>query len=56
MCLRALFLYLRLKMEIRSHAKANRTVADIFNQQVLKTPDKECIFFEDQVWTFKQVI
>ncbi|XP_059473300.1 long-chain fatty acid transport protein 4 [Neocloeon triangulifer] len=51
----ALFLYLRLKMEMRSHAKANRSVADIFNQQVLKHPNKVCLVFEDQKWTFKQV-
>ncbi|XP_065353304.1 long-chain fatty acid transport protein 4 [Cloeon dipterum] len=51
----ALYLYIRLKLEIRSHAKADRTVADIFSLQVKKTPNKVCLLFEDQKWTFKQV-
>jgi solute carrier family 27 (fatty acid transporter), member 1/4 len=52
---RALYKYLRLKIQIRSHSKADRTVADIFHQQVLQHPDKVCLLFEDQKWTFKQV-
>lgn len=40
---------------IRGHDKKNRTVADVFRQNVERHPNKVCLIFEDQEWTFQQV-
>lgn len=43
-------------MQARGYEKNDRTIAEIFQKNAKKFPDKACIVFEDQVWTFTQVI
>ena len=38
------------------HEKENLIVSDVFKQWVKKNPSKECIIFNDQTWTFQDVI
>ena len=35
--------------------KENSTVFEEFQKNVKKSPNKACILFDDQVWTFKDV-
>ncbi|XP_018579796.1 long-chain fatty acid transport protein 4 [Anoplophora glabripennis] len=53
--LRALYKYLRLIIQVKSFQRKNLTLADVFRQNVKKHPNKPCIVFEDQEWTFGQV-
>ncbi|KAJ8921036.1 hypothetical protein NQ315_015832, partial [Exocentrus adspersus] len=53
--LRALFKYIRLLIEVKSFQRKDVTLADIFRQNVKRHPNKPCILFEDQAWTFAQV-
>ncbi|KAG5896525.1 hypothetical protein JTB14_020498 [Gonioctena quinquepunctata] len=53
--IRALLKYIKLLIQIRRFSKQNVTLADLFQQNVKKHPNKPCILFEDQVWTFAQV-
>jgi len=40
---------------IRGHSKKHRSVADIFRQYVNSHPNKVCLIFEEQEWTYQQV-
>jgi solute carrier family 27 fatty acid transporter 1/4 len=35
--------------------RKNINTAELFEQQVEKHPNKACLLFEDQQWTFKEV-
>ncbi|XP_015175015.1 PREDICTED: long-chain fatty acid transport protein 4-like isoform X2 [Polistes dominula] len=52
---KALQRFLKLLWLIRGHEKNNRSVVDIFRQHVARHPNKVCIIFEDQEWTFQQL-
>lgn len=52
---RAITRYIKVLWIIRGHERNNRTIADVFRQHVRKHPNKVCIIFEDQEWTFQQV-
>jgi hypothetical protein len=47
-----------LKVFIKSYFydKKNLVVSDVFRKWVQKNPNKECIIFNDQTWTFQDVI
>lgn len=47
--------YVKIRWTIRSYSKADKSVADIFQQHVRRHPNKVCFIFEDQRWTFQQV-
>ncbi|XP_067217259.1 long-chain fatty acid transport protein 4 isoform X2 [Linepithema humile] len=47
--------YIRMLWEIHGHEKKDRGVADIFRQYVNRHPNKACLIFEDQEWTYQQV-
>ena len=52
---RAISRYVRLLWTIKGHEKKDRSVADVFRQHVARNPNKPCLIFEDQEWTFQQV-
>jgi hypothetical protein len=52
---RALIRFIGLMSQVRSYARSNFSIADIFRQQVAKHPDKVCFIFENTEWTFAQV-
>ena len=45
-----------LKARIFKFERDNSSVFDIFNKVAEKHPDKKCIIFNDEIWTFKKVI
>ena len=47
--------YLQLLMLVYVYQKRNLTVSQVFQRTVKKHPDKVCLYFEDESWTFKQV-
>ncbi|XP_034186929.1 fatty acid transport protein 1 [Osmia lignaria lignaria] len=51
----AIFRYIKLLWTIRCHERKNRSVADVFRQNVNRHPNKVCLICEDQEWTFQQV-
>ncbi|CAG9854851.1 unnamed protein product [Phyllotreta striolata] len=53
--LRALCKYIGLLIQIKYFQRKNLTLSQIFQQHVKKHPNKHCILFEDQEWTFAQV-
>ena len=46
---------LNVKMKIRHFDKNNLAVPDVFKNWVDKQPNKECLVFDNQVWTFLDV-
>lgn len=53
--LRALYRYIFLLIQIKTLQRNNVTIAQLFQRHVKKHPNKTCILFEDQEWTFAQV-
>ncbi|XP_017773069.1 PREDICTED: long-chain fatty acid transport protein 4-like [Nicrophorus vespilloides] len=53
--IRALFGYIRLLIQIKGYQRKNLILADIFQQHVKKHPNKTCIIYDDQEWTFAEV-
>ena len=47
--------YLQLLVLVYVYQKRNLTVSQVFQRTVKKHPDKVCLYFEDESWTFKQV-
>ncbi|KAL8558160.1 hypothetical protein ACOMHN_035465 [Nucella lapillus] len=52
---RGLKALVKVTLKVRSHTRANATIAKLFQVQVKKHPYKPCFLFEDQTWTFQQV-
>ncbi|XP_023020391.2 fatty acid transport protein 1 isoform X2 [Leptinotarsa decemlineata] len=52
---RGLIGFIKLIIQMKTLHRRNLTIGDVFRQNVKKHPDKPCILFEDQVWTFAQV-
>ncbi|XP_044268759.1 long-chain fatty acid transport protein 4 [Tribolium madens] len=53
--LKALYKYVRLLIQIKSWQREDVTLADIFRRNVKRHPNKPCILFEDQEWSFAQL-
>ncbi|CAG9825429.1 unnamed protein product [Phaedon cochleariae] len=53
--LRSLLKYIRLLIQIKGFQSKDLTLADVFLENVKKHPQKPCILYEDQQWTFAQV-
>ncbi|KAL7305240.1 hypothetical protein TKK_0002625 [Trichogramma kaykai] len=53
--LKAICRYICLLWNIKKHERKDRSVADVFRQNLIEHPNKCCIVFEDQEWTFQQV-
>ncbi|KAH0953249.1 hypothetical protein HN011_000393 [Eciton burchellii] len=47
--------YSKMLWIIRGHSKKHRSVADIFRQYVNSHPNKVCLIFEEQEWTYQQI-
>ena len=47
--------YLQLLVLVYVYQKRNLTVSQVFQRTVRKHPDKVCMYFEDEKWTFRQV-
>lgn len=47
--------YLQLLILVYVYQKRNLTVSQVFQRTVKKHPDKVCMYFEDESWTFKQL-
>jgi hypothetical protein len=56
--LRLIFLFLKAQRQLKSfdEEKENVRVSDMFKTLVKKHPNKACIIFNEQIWTFKDVI
>ncbi|XP_076662847.1 fatty acid transport protein 1 isoform X2 [Andrena cerasifolii] len=52
---KAITRYIKLLWIIRCHQRKDRSVADVFRQQVNRHPNKVCLICEDEEWTFQQV-
>ena len=46
--------YLQLLVLVYVYQKRNLTVSQVFQRTVRKHPDKVCMYFEDEKWTFRQ--
>ena len=46
----------QVKRKIDFFEKNPLSVSQVFNKWVKKQPNKECIVFDDKIWTFKDVI
>ena len=46
--------YLQLLVLVYFYQKRNLTVSQVFQRTVRKHPDKVCMYFEDEKWTFRQ--
>ncbi|XP_056630701.1 long-chain fatty acid transport protein 4-like isoform X2 [Diorhabda sublineata] len=53
--IRALYRYIFVLIQIKTLQRNNVTIAQLFQSNVKKHPNKTCILFEDQEWTFAQV-
>lgn len=47
--------YLQLLVLVYIYQKRNLTVSQVFQRNVKRHPDKICMYFEDESWSFKQV-
>ena len=47
--------YLQLLVLVYVYKMMNLTVSQVFQRTVRKHPDKVCMYFEDEKWTFRQV-
>jgi hypothetical protein len=52
---RGAYRYLRLLVTVWWYERLNLTVPGVFQRTVRRHPDRVCLHFEDQSWTFKQV-
>ena len=46
--------YLQLLILVYVYQKRNLTVSQVFQRTVKKHPNKVCMYFEDEKWTFRQ--
>eukprot|EP00092_Neocalanus_flemingeri_P036124 GFUD01039329.1.p1 GENE.GFUD01039329.1~~GFUD01039329.1.p1 ORF type:complete len:650 (-),score=172.75 GFUD01039329.1:557-2506(-) len=53
--LRGLFRYLGLLLMVYVYQKMDWTVSQVFQRTVRKHPDRVCLYFEEESWTFKQL-
>ncbi|XP_063242357.1 long-chain fatty acid transport protein 4-like [Bacillus rossius redtenbacheri] len=53
--LRLMYGFLAILIGSKRYQRNNDTVVTLFRSQVQKHPQKPCLLFEDQVWTFAQV-
>lgn len=52
---RALKVLITLKLGVKNNMKDGSTVAKLFTKTARKYPNKPCILFENQTWTFQDV-
>lgn len=52
----ALYGYIRLLIQVKGYQRRNLTLVDVFQKNAASHPSRPCIFFEDQEWTFGEVI
>jgi len=52
---RGAYRYLRLLLMVYVYQKMDWTVPQVFQRTVKKHPEKVCLYFEDESWTFRQL-
>jgi len=52
---RLLFRYVKVNLMTLYFQKTNQTVSSVFDKTAKRRPDKICIRFEDEKWSFSQV-
>ena len=52
---RAILVFVKMKLVIRKHVKNGENIPSLWNQTVEKFGDKTCFFFEDERWSFHEV-
>jgi solute carrier family 27 (fatty acid transporter), member 1/4 len=55
MIFRAVFRFIKLLLFVKKLHRQNASVAELFEQQCEKCPNKVCLVFEGREWTFKEV-
>ena len=51
----ALTRFIRLLIYVKKLHRKNISIAELFEQQCEKNPNKACLVFEGREWTFKEV-
>ncbi|KAL8596763.1 hypothetical protein ACOMHN_053859 [Nucella lapillus] len=52
---RGLYTLLKINLKVRYHTTENSTIAALFQARVKQNPQKPCLVFEDDTWTFQQL-
>jgi hypothetical protein len=52
---RAVSRFVRLLLFVKGLSRKNISIAELFEQQCEKSPNKACLVFEGREWTFKEV-
>lgn len=52
---RALYRYVKLLTLVKRCQRKNVSVCDVFHQYVAKHPQKTCIIYDGQEWTFREI-
>lgn len=55
MFFRALGRYIKILYMVKRLQRRNVTIGDVFQEFVSKTPEKPCLVYEDQSWSFREV-
>jgi solute carrier family 27 (fatty acid transporter), member 1/4 len=53
---RTIFLLLKILKKASAYDKKKTSVSQIFTKWVKEQPNKACFIFNDQIWTFRDVI
>lgn len=53
--LKALQVLIKLKLQTKKYIANETTIADLFSKTAAKYPNKDCILFEKQKWTYRDV-
>jgi hypothetical protein len=53
--IRALILLIKIELKMYLNDRKNIVLVDIFRRHVRQKPDKPCIIFNQQTWTFQDV-
>lgn len=54
--IRGLFKLIQIETRIFLNEKRNTLLADVFRKNVRKSPNKPCIIYNNEIWTFQNVI
>ena len=52
---KGILVLVKMKLVIRKHVKDGRNIPSLWEETVQKFRDKPCVYFEDQVWSFREV-
>ena len=52
---KGILVFVKMKLIIRKHVKDGRNIPSLWEDTVDQFRDKPCVYFEDQVWSFREV-